>query len=45
VTENEYVGIEFQARLPEIEDAALDMCFDETGGNTSCVLVGCTPGY
>jgi hypothetical protein len=45
VTENEYTGIEFQAKLPEIEDAALDMCFDETNGDTSCVLVGCTPGY
>jgi hypothetical protein len=45
VTENEYMGIEYQAQLPEIEDAAIDMCYDETGGDTSCALVACTPGY
>jgi hypothetical protein len=45
VTEDEYAGIAYQAEMPSIEDAALDMCYDNSGGDTSCYLVGCNPGY
>jgi hypothetical protein len=45
VTEDGYFGYDYQDRLPEIEDAALDRCYDETNGDESCYLVGCEPGY
>ena len=45
VTENDFVGIEYQTELTEIEDQALDWCYDATNGDASCMLVGCTPDY
>jgi hypothetical protein len=45
VTEDGYGGIEYQEQLPAIEDAAIDRCYNETGGDTGCHLVDCTPGY
>jgi hypothetical protein len=45
VTEDGYVGIEYQSSLDEIEDNALDYCYEDTGGDEGCSLVGCTPNY
>lgn len=45
VTEDGYYGIEYQTHVDEIEDAAIDRCYDETNGDTSCSLVGCEAGY
>jgi hypothetical protein len=45
VTEDAYSGIQYQAQLPSIEDAALDRCYDESNGDSTCSLVDCTPGY
>lgn len=45
VTEDGYVGVAYEPVLPQIEDAALDRCYAETGGDPGCFLVGCNPGY
>lgn len=45
VTEDGFFGFGYQARMEQIEDAALDRCYSETNGDQSCVLLGCTPGY
>jgi len=45
VTEDGYIGNVYQSRLEQIEDAALDRCYDETGGDPGCYLVDCQPGY
>lgn len=45
VTESEYVGPAYQAQMANIEDAALDMCYDDSNGDSSCYLLGCSPGY
>ncbi len=45
VTEDGFIGEVYQERLNEIEDAAIDRCYDETGGDNGCHLDGCTPGY
>jgi hypothetical protein len=45
VTQDAYAGLQYQAQLPSIEDAALDRCYDESNGDSTCSLVDCTPGY
>jgi hypothetical protein len=45
VTEDGYAGFEYQNRLAEIEDAAIDRCYNETGGDESCRLLDCEAGY
>ncbi len=45
VTDADYYGVEYQANLDSIEDAALDRCYDESGGDEGCQLVTCTPNY
>lgn len=44
VTEDGYFG-EFQSRLEQIEDAALDRCYEESHGDEKCWLVGCESGF
>jgi hypothetical protein len=44
VTESDYVGPAYQAQINNIEDAALDMCFNESG-DQGCHFEGCNPGY
>jgi hypothetical protein len=45
VTQSDYSGYDYYTRLDEIEDSALDRCYQETDGDASCRLLGCTPGY
>jgi hypothetical protein len=45
VTEDGYNGFEYQNRLVEIEDAAIDRCYNETNGDESCRLFDCEAGY
>ena len=45
VTENRYFGFDYQERMTEIEEAALDRCYAESGGDNACTLVDCVPGY
>jgi hypothetical protein len=45
VTEDGFVGFAYQGRMEQVEDAAIDRCYNETNGDQSCVLLGCTPGY
>ncbi len=45
VTEDGYVGYAYEEHLPEVEDAAMDWCYDETGGDEGCHLVGCEVVY
>lgn len=45
VTEDGYFGSVYQDRIGEIEDAALDRCYDESADRTSCRLLDCQPGY
>ena len=45
VTEYGYVGIAYRARLNEIQDASMNRCYAESGGDTSCRFAGCTAGY
>jgi hypothetical protein len=44
VTENDYVGVDYQQQINNIEDASLDMCFQDSG-DQGCHLLDCTPGY
>jgi hypothetical protein len=44
VTESDYVGIGYQQQINNIEDASLDMCFQDSG-DQACRLLDCTPGY
>jgi len=45
VTETTQSGYWFQQRVSEIQDASLDRCYYETGGDTGCTLLGCTSSY
>jgi hypothetical protein len=45
VTESDYYGEEYEEQMDGIEDAALNECYQESSGDASCFLVGCTPGY
>ncbi|MGZ3693159.1 MAG: hypothetical protein ACXWQO_03075 [Bdellovibrionota bacterium] len=45
VTETGYMGIDYQARLMQIEDAAVDRCYEETNGDEGCQLLTCRAGY
>jgi hypothetical protein len=45
VTEDGYIGVVYEDRVSDIEDAALDRCYSETNSDTGCVLLSCTPGY
>jgi hypothetical protein len=45
VTEAGYIGIGYQDRIVDVEDASLNRCFEESNGDPSCHLVGCTPTY
>jgi len=45
VTASDGYGVVYRDRLPQIEDMAMDRCYQETGGDTSCALLLCTPGY
>jgi hypothetical protein len=44
VTESDYVGLAYQQQINNIEDAAMDMCFQDSG-DEGCRLLDCTPGY
>jgi hypothetical protein len=44
VTENDFSGWDYQTRMNDIEDQALDRCFAETQ-DPSCHFLSCTPGY
>jgi hypothetical protein len=39
------VGVEYEDVLDQVEDAALDRCYDDSGGDEGCTLVDCTPTY
>ncbi len=45
ITVNEFYGWAYRERMEQIEDLALDRCFQESGGNPYCSLEGCWPGY
>lgn len=45
VTEAGYNGEAYQNLMVHVENAALDRCYNETGGDESCYLLGCTPSY
>lgn len=45
VTEAGYRGEAYQNLMVDVENAALDRCYSETGGDEGCYLVGCTPNY
>ena len=45
VTETEYWGYNYQTYLPQIQDAALDRCYYESGGDPSCSIIGCVATY
>jgi hypothetical protein len=45
VTEDGYFGWQYQSHMDEIEDAAIDRCYDETNGDTGCHLFSCEAGY
>lgn len=45
VTEDGYVGAEYEGILDQVEDTALDRCYSESGGDEGCTLVDCTPLY
>jgi hypothetical protein len=45
VTEDGYFGAEYEGILDQVEDASLDRCYDESGGDEGCTLVGCDPIY
>jgi hypothetical protein len=45
VTEDGYFGSVYQDRIEEIQDAALDRCYDESSDQESCRLLDCQPGY
>jgi hypothetical protein len=44
VTESDFYGVAYEAQMNNIEDAALDMCYQDSG-DPSCAFLGCTPGY
>ena len=45
VTQDGYFGYWYHDHLAEVEDAAIDRCYNETNGDASCYLVGCDVGY
>ena len=45
VSEETYAGFGNQVRIRELEDMTLDRCYQESGGDPSCSLLGCTAGY
>jgi hypothetical protein len=45
VTNDGYIGDVYQEQLGNIEDAAIDRCYNETGGDTTCHLLDCVPLY
>jgi hypothetical protein len=45
VTAGDYYGVAYQQRIADIEDLALDRCYAESGGDSSCFLLSCTPVY
>jgi hypothetical protein len=45
VTEDAYWGYAYRDRLDAIEDAAIDRCYAETGGDETCALLDCVAGY
>ncbi len=45
ITVNEWRGRAYEERIGQIEDLALDRCYEESGGDPSCYLEGCWPGY
>jgi hypothetical protein len=45
VTEDGYFGEPWQDEVPAVEDAALDRCYEESYGDSSCYLLGCYPTY
>jgi hypothetical protein len=45
VTNDGYIGDVYQDQLPGIEDAAIDRCYNETGGDSTCHLLDCVPLY
>ncbi len=42
---NELPGWAYQEKIEQIEDLALDRCYQESGGDPNCLLQGCWPGY
>jgi hypothetical protein len=45
VTEDGYIGFGYEQVIDQIEDAAINFCYDQSGGDTGCHLVDCTPTY
>ena len=45
VTEDGYIGDVYERNLSEIEDSALDRCYSQSGGDNTCRLLNCEPGY
>jgi hypothetical protein len=44
VTESAYAGPAYEAEMSNIEDQALNTCYQDSG-DESCSLLECTPGY